>query len=156
VAKYDPRPEAYGTLDEANSALGLARAAATQRRVKDDIYGFQQELYILMAELATPPQDYEKSQYKIGPSHVARLDALLEELKGQTEVPRAFVTPGDTLAGAALDLARTIIRRGERLVARLLHEGEIANPDTLRYLNRLSDVVWVLGRYEEERSSKQG
>lgn len=152
VAKYDPRPEAYGTLDEANSALGLARALATQARVKDEVLAIQGELYVMMAELATPPENYEASKYKIGIEHVERLEMLLEDLKAQTQVQRSFITPGDTVPGAALDVARTVIRRGERLVVKLLHEGEISNSEVLRYLNRLSDVVFVLGRYEEERS----
>lgn len=156
VAKYDPRPEAYGTLDEANSALGLARATATQARVKEEVYRLQQELYVMMAELATPAEDYEASKYKIDVSHVGRLEALLEDLKSQTEIQRSFITPGDTVSGAALDVARTVIRRAERIVARLLHEGEIPNAEVLRYLNRLSDVVFVLGRYEEERIPKTG
>lgn len=156
VPKYDARPETYGTLDEASSALGLARALATQERVRQAVYELQKELYVLMAELATPAESYERSKYKIGAEHVARLDGLLEDLKAQTEVPRKFIVPGDTAAGAALDLARTVIRRGERLVVRLLHEGEIQNKQTVRYLNRLSDVVFVLGRYEEERARAGG
>ena len=156
VAKYHARPESYGTLDEATSALGLARATATQARVKVVVYDLQQDLYVMMAELATPPADYDKSKYKIGEPHVQKLDALLDELRGQTELPRHFITPGDTAGGAALDLARTVIRRSERMIARLLHEGEIPNAEILRYLNRLSDVVWVLGRYEEERTPKTG
>lgn len=154
VAKYHARPEAYGTLDEANSALGLARATATQKRVKEDVYSLQQDLYLMMAELATPPKDYELSTYKIDSGHIDNLETMLEDLKRETEVQRRFITPGDTVAGAALDLARTVIRRAERIIARLLHEGEITNPDVLRYLNRLSDVVFVLGRYEEERALK--
>ncbi len=156
VAKYHPRPESYGTLDEASSALGLARATATQPRVKEIVYDLQQDLYVMMAELATPPADYEKSRYKIDAAHVEKLDALLQELRDQTEIPRRFITPGDSLSGAALDLARTVIRRSERIIARLLHEGEIPNTEILRYLNRLSDVVWVLGRYEEERMPGTG
>jgi cob(I)alamin adenosyltransferase len=116
----------------------------------------QQDLYVMMAELATPPADYEKSRYKIEAAHVEKLDALLQELKDQTEVPRRFITPGDSVSGAALDLARTVIRRSERIIARLLHDGEIPNAEILRYLNRLSDVVWVLGRYEEERMPETG
>ncbi|MDP9353409.1 MAG: cob(I)yrinic acid a,c-diamide adenosyltransferase [Chloroflexota bacterium] len=154
VAKYSARPEAYGTLDEASSALGLARAAAMQVRVKEAVYSLQQDLYVMMAELATPAEDYERSAYRIEASHVQRLDILLEELKQETEIQRRFITPGDTLAGAALDVARTVIRRAERIIARLLHEEEIPNPEVLRYLNRLSDVVFVLGRYEEERALK--
>ncbi len=156
VPKYDPRPESYGTLDEASSVLGLARALASQRRVKDEVYQIQQELYLMMAELATPPEDYDRSRYKVDASHVARLDALLEDLKAQTEVQRRFIIPGETAAGAALDVARTVIRRAERLIARLLHEGVIANPEVLHYVNRLSDVVFVLARYEEERSPEGG
>lgn len=149
VPKYHDRPESYGTLDEANSFLGLARAMSNHQRVKTAIYEIQQDLYVMMAELATPDEDYEKSRYKITAEHVEKLDKLLEELKSQVELPRAFITPGDTMAGAALDVARTVIRRAERIIARLFHSEEISNQQVLRYLNRLSDVVWVLGRYEE-------
>jgi cob(I)alamin adenosyltransferase len=152
VPKWDPRPETFGTLDEATSALGLARAMAQQERVKAIVLRLQQELYLLMAELATGADEYERSPFKLTLEHVVGLEALAEELKAQVEIGRQFIIPGETAAGAALDLARTIVRRGERLAARLTHEGVIGNAEVLRYLNRLSDVLFILARYEEAQT----
>jgi cob(I)alamin adenosyltransferase len=150
VPKYHRRPEAYGTLDEATSALGLARAQASDPLLQDRIYALQQDIYFLMAELATPPESYEKSPFKVTAEHVARLEALSEELKAQTEIGKEFIIPGTTVTGAALDLARTVVRRGERQVARLYHEGDVTNVEALRYLNRLSDLLFILARHEEQ------
>jgi cob(I)alamin adenosyltransferase len=149
VPKYHRRPEAFGTIDEATSALGLARAHAQQQSLKDRIYRLQNDLYVLMAELATPPENYEKVDFKIKAEDVERLDAESEQLKTEVEIAKTFIVPGATVTGAALDLARTIVRRGERFVARLYHEGDITNPDALRYLNRLSDLLFIMARHEE-------
>lgn len=153
VPKYAARPEALGTVDEATSALGLARAASSDVKVKEIIYTIQQELYLLMGELATPPEHYEKMGLRMTAEHVKRLEQLEEELKQAVEIPNKFIIPGDSLAGAALDLARAIIRRAERIVVKLLHEGVIANGEVVRYLNRLSDLVFILARYSEIQSS---
>ena len=150
VPKWDPRPDTYGTVDEATSALGLARAMSAQPRVKEIILRLQRELYVLMAELATSPEEQGKhAGMIITAEHVAGLEALTEELKQDVEIGNVFVIPGETAAGAALDLSRTIVRRAERLTARLLHDGTVTNAELLRYLNRLSDVLFVLARYEE-------
>ena len=153
VPKYDPRPDTFGTVDEATSALGLARAATADQKVKEIIYQIQQELYLLMGELATPPEHYEKMGLRVTPEHVRRLEQTEEALKQEVEIPNKFIIPGDTPAGAALDLARTVIRRAERMAARLLHEGIIENGEVVRYLNRLSDLVFILARYVEVKSS---
>jgi cob(I)alamin adenosyltransferase len=149
VPKYHRRPEAFGTIDEATSALGLARAHARRQSLKDQIYHLQNDLYVLMAELATPPENYDKVDFKIRAEHVERLDAESEQLKTQVEIGKSFIVPGATVTGASLDLARTIVRRGERLVARLYHEADITNPYALRYLNRLSDLLFIMARHEE-------
>jgi cob(I)alamin adenosyltransferase len=149
VPKYHRRPEAFGTIDEATSALGLARAYAEDASLKDRIYRVQNDLYVLMAELATPPENYEKVDFKIRPEHVERLETESEQLKSEVEIGKSFIVPGATVTGAALDLARTIVRRGERSVARLYHEGDITNPNALRYLNRLSDLLFIMARHEE-------
>lgn len=149
VPKYHRRPEAYGTVDEATSALGLARAHTSSQALKDLIRGIQQDLYILMAELATPPENYGKVDFKIRTETVAKLDAEAERLKTQVEIGKEFIIPGETVTGAALDLARTIVRRAERQIARLYHEGDVTNPEVLRYLNRLSDVLFIAARWEE-------
>ena len=153
VAKYDPRPDTFGTVDEATSALGLARAVTQDQKVKDIIFRIQQELYLLMGELATPAENYEKIGLRMTPEHVQRLEQVEEELKREVEIPNKFIIPGDTHDGAALDLARTIIRRAERLAVKLLHDGIIENKEVVRYLNRLSDLVFILARYVEVKST---
>lgn len=153
VPKYDVRPDTFGTVDEATSALGLARATAQDPKVKEIIYRVQQELYLLMAELATPPENYEKMGFRMTAEHVQRLEQVEEQLKREVEIPNKFIIPGDTLDGAALDLARTIIRRAERMAVKLLHDGVIENGEVVRYLNRLSDLVFILARYLEVKSS---
>ena len=153
VAKYDPRPDTFGTVDEATSALGLARATAQDPKVKEIIYRIQNELYLLMAELATTPENYEKMGLRMTADHVQWLEQVEESLKQEVEIPNKFIIPGDTLDGAALDLARTIIRRAERMAVKLLHDGVIQNGEVIRYLNRLSDLVFILARYIEVKSS---
>ncbi|MGH2509054.1 MAG: cob(I)yrinic acid a,c-diamide adenosyltransferase, partial [Ktedonobacteraceae bacterium] len=151
--KYDPRPDTFGTIDEATSALGLARATSNDPKVKEIIYQIQQELYLLMGELATPPENYEKMGLRMTVEHVQHLEQIEEALKQEVEIPNKFIIPGDTLAGAALDLARTIIRRAERMAVKLLHDGVIANLEVVRYLNRLSDLIFIVARYVEVKSS---
>ncbi len=153
VAKYDPRPDTFGTVDEATSALGLARAMAQDQKVKDIIYRVQQELYLLMGELATTPENYEKMGLRMTIEHVQHLEKTEEALKQEVDIPNKFIIPGDTLDGAALDLARTIIRRAERMAVKLLHDGVIENGEVVRYLNRLSDLIFILARYIEVKSS---
>jgi cob(I)alamin adenosyltransferase len=153
VPKYDPRPETFGTVDEATSALGMARAIASDQRVKQLIARLQQDLYLLMGELATPPENYEQVGLRVTAGHVRRLEEEAERLKQEVEIPNRFIIPGDTPEGAALDFARTVIRRAERLAVKLLHEGIIQNGEVVRYLNRLSDLVFILARAVEVRSS---
>ena len=153
VAKYDPRPDTFGTVDEATSALGLARATTQDPKVKEIIYRVQNELYLLMGELATTPENYEKMGLRMTADHVQWLEQVEESLKQEVEIPNKFIIPGDTLEGATLDLARTIIRRAERMTVKLLHDGVIQNSEVIRYLNRLSDLVFILARYIEVKSS---
>ncbi len=153
VAKYDPRPDTLGTVDEATSALGLARALTLNLRAKVIIYQIQQELYLLMGELATLPENYEQMGLRMTTAHVSQLEQIEEELKQEVEIPNKFIIPGDTVDGAALDVARTVIRRAERMAVKLLHDGVIANGEVVRYLNRLSDLIFILARYLEVKSS---
>jgi cob(I)alamin adenosyltransferase len=153
VAKYDPRPDTFGTVDEATSALGMARAMTQDPQVKKIIYDVQNELYYLMAELATTPENYEKMGFRMTVEHVHRLEQVEESLKQEVEIPNKFIVPGDSPDGAALDMARTIIRRAERMAVKLLHDGVIENGEVVRYLNRLSDLIFILARYIEVKSS---
>ena len=153
VPKWHPRMEALGAVDEATSALGLARAHLADPAVGEAIRGVQQDLYLLMAELASPPEHYAQLGFRITAEHLAQVDALLEDYRARTTIGNQFIIPGATVAGATLDLARTIVRRGERQVARLLHDGEIGNQEVLRYLNRVSDWLVVLAGYVEGGAS---
>jgi len=153
ISKSSPRPEAYGTLDEASSALGMARAWARRPRTKEIILSIQKELLILGAELATGPRDISKSIHRVRSQNVDRLEQFMEELQRDVSLRKEFVYPGDSPAGAAIDLARTIIRRGERRAVALVHQKKVRNPAVLRYLNRLADLLFVLARYEDDASS---
>jgi cob(I)alamin adenosyltransferase len=146
--KDDLRIEAYGTVDEASSALGLARALTADRRVREIAEGLQRDLYRLGAELATNP-DSRGRFGRTSKADVAGLDALLGELEAEVTMPEGFILPGATPASGALDLARTIVRRAERRCVTLLREGGLDNDEVRRYLNRLSLLLFVLGRYEE-------
>jgi cob(I)alamin adenosyltransferase len=153
VPKYDPRPDTYGTVDEATSALGMARALTNDADARQHILTMQRQLYVLMAELATPPEHQAAVGMRITAEDVQALEHVEDDLKRAVNIPTKFVIPGDSPDGAALDLARTIVRRAERMCAKLLHEGTIQNGEVVRYLNRLSDVVFILARYLE---AKQG
>lgn len=106
-----------------------------------------------MGELATTPENYAKMGLRMTTEHVKRLEEVEDTLKREVEIPNKFIIPGDTLDGAALDLARTIIRRAERMAVKLLHDGVIQNNEVVRYLNRLSDLIFILARYREVKSS---
>lgn len=147
VPKYHPQPEAYGTVDEASSALGLARSLATLTPVKETLLAVQRDLYRMMAELAATPE--AAHQFRFDMERVAWLDGCIQQFGGQVAMPREFVMPGDTRAGAALDLARTIVRRAERLAAKLCDENLCQNRHIIRYLNRLSSLCFLLARLED-------
>jgi cob(I)alamin adenosyltransferase len=103
--------------------------------------------------LATPPEQYEQMGLRMTAEHVQHLEQVEAELQSAVEIPNKFIIPGDTLDGAALDMARAIIRRAERMAVKLLHDGVIQNTEVVRYLNRLSDLIFVLARYVEVTSS---
>ncbi|MBI4200798.1 MAG: cob(I)yrinic acid a,c-diamide adenosyltransferase [Chloroflexi bacterium] len=152
VSKTDPRCEAYGTTDEAISALGLARALSSSPRVKEIITQAQRELFTVGAELATGPSEYSTMQrhFKaVSAPMVERLEHLIDELDAEVKLPRSFILPGASAASSALDLARTILRRAERRVVGLREAGLLVNPEVLRYLNRLGDLLFMLARYED-------
>ncbi|MCS7050647.1 MAG: cob(I)yrinic acid a,c-diamide adenosyltransferase [Thermomicrobium sp.] len=151
VPKYAARPETFGTLDEASCAIGMARALATSPETKQLLVQVQRDLYLMMAELAFVP-GIEQQKYRVTEDHVRRLEETIDRLGAMVPIGRHFVLPGDTLAGATLDFARTVVRRAERLVARLYHEGEVQNEQLLAYLNRLSSLLFVLARFEDHEA----
>jgi len=156
VPKYDERIEALGLVDEATSALGLARASSNDERVRTVILEQQRNLYRLMAELATTSESAGKlSVGAVSAQDVEEVERLADELKREVEIGNRFIIPGESFPGAALDLARTIIRRAERYVTRMVHAGRVANPEVIRYLNRLSDLLFILARFVERGQSRE-
>lgn len=151
VPKYDPRPETYGVLDEASSALGVARATTKNQKIKDIILSVQKDLLIMGAELSSVPEDIQKLTRRIGEEDVKRLEQIIDELQKNITLKNEFVYPGETPVSAEIDVGRTIIRRAERKAASLKNEGFLHSTEINRYLNRLADMLFVLARYEEQR-----
>lgn len=151
MSKTDLRIEAYGTVDEASSALGLAKALTADGRVREIAEGLQRDLYRLGAVLATNP-GVEATFASIGDQDVSRLEELLRELEAEAPMPDGFVLPGQTPASGALDVARTVTRRAERRCLELLGRDGEGDGAVLRYLNRLSLVLFALARFDEARS----
>jgi cob(I)alamin adenosyltransferase len=148
VAKDDPRIEALGSLDEATSSLGLARAIATTEQTPALVIEVQRDLYQIMAEIAFVPA-LRPERYTLSPDRVGWLEAETDQMTDQITLPREFILPGDTTSGAALDVARTVVRRAERNVVSLAGDGHVDNPQLVRYLNRLSSLLFVLARFED-------
>ena len=152
VSKADPRCEAYGTVDEAVSALGLARSLVKAENLKTAIKTIQRDLFTVGAELATDPKEYSKLQKHfsvVTPEMIDHLERLIDELNEEVILPRAFIIPGASAASGALDLSRSILRRAERRVVELKEQDLLANPQVLKYINRLADLIFVMARYED-------
>lgn len=151
VGKDDARIALLGALDETTSAIGLGRALAAAARSKDLLIEVQRDLYRIMAELAFT-DEVRPAAYRLGEERVARLSELTDALTAEVPLPREFVLPGDSVAGAALDVARTVARRAEREAVALARAGQIANPQIVRYLNRLSSLLFILARFEDREA----
>jgi cob(I)alamin adenosyltransferase len=168
IAKDDLRTEAYGTIDEAVAALGLARA---QLGLKDRygvlsagfgdlpnvILRLQRELFVAAAELATNPDAWDRLEdgvTRVSQAMVDGLDSLLKDVENHIVMPTEFVVPGETPTSAALEIARTTLRRAERRAVTLGREGLIPGPHLLPYLNRLADLLWVLARAAEQAEAR--
>ncbi|MGH7609524.1 MAG: cob(I)yrinic acid a,c-diamide adenosyltransferase [Candidatus Dormibacteria bacterium] len=152
VAKDDPRTEAYGALDEAISALGLARALCSRPEVRERLLELERECFTVGAELATGHGQRGKLEAHfptLEPQAADRLEQEVHRLEDSVGLPDGFVLPGGTPGAAAIDLGRTLVRRAERRAVSLRRSGELENPEVLRYLNRLSDLLFMLARQEE-------
>ena len=152
--KDNPRIEAFGTVDEASSALGLAKSLTPHARVRTMCEELQRGLYAVGAELGTNPEA-EKSFVKTGASEVQRLEELITALEAEVVMPEGFILPGATPASGALDLARAITRRAERRCLALERQAGVENPQIRRWLNRLSLLLFVLARFEENLAGSQ-
>ena len=153
VPKDDGRTDAYGTLDEANAALGVARSLTGEdAELAADILRIQDELFVAGAELATAPEAADRLEdgvSRITPEMASDLEPLIDKYMDQVDLPPKFVLPGGTTLSAHLDLARTIVRRAERRVVTLGQAGELASADLLRFLNRTSDLLFAMARYAD-------
>jgi cob(I)alamin adenosyltransferase len=149
VPKHHQQPETFGAVDEATSALGLARSLAQAPRSDGIATALQERFYLIMAELAVVAGQEIPPAFVTSAEHVAQLEAVAAELEAEAPAPTQFVLPGATPGSGALDLARSITRRAEREASRLAAEGHPLNPEILRYLNRASSVLYDLARYEE-------
>lgn len=148
-AKFDLRVAAYGTVDEANACIGMARVHTAAEHAETDamLARIQNDMFDLGADLATPadPEGYEA--LRIVAAQVERIEADIDALNAGLSTLRSFILPGGSPAAAALHLARTVSRRAERLIVELAQTpGETVNPEALRYVNRVSDFLFVAAR----------
>jgi cob(I)alamin adenosyltransferase len=159
VLKTHPRVEAYGSTDELNTALGLARAGTADEWLRGELLSIQKQLVTLMGELATAPEDrerYAKDGFElVTPTMTTPLDALVKDLEAKKISFKGWATPGATPLAAALDFARTTCRRAERRVCALRESGDEPNAEIVIYLNRLSDVLWLLARWAETQAGNE-
>jgi cob(I)alamin adenosyltransferase len=154
VPKSDPHCEAYGAVDEAVAAVGLARALADEKRVQDMLMGIQKDLIVLSGEMATPSEAYTAfaAKHPVTTSQmVQKLEDLIDELEKEVDMPKEFITPGATAVSAAINIARATVRRAEREAVKLHQGSQLANEQILKYLNRLADLLFTLVCYEEAK-----
>jgi cob(I)alamin adenosyltransferase len=149
VEKHHARIEAVGTIDEASAAIGFARRFSKDKKTDEILLRVQRDLYLMMSEIASTPENAERFR-KIESKQIRQLEIFTDEISKLVELPSEFIIPGDSVAGAAISIARTVVRRAERRVAQLLHANEIDNPYLLRYLNRLSSLCFILELYENQ------
>src|SRR5918992_5754216 len=158
VPKSALRPEAYGAVDEAASALGLARAAAgDEPEIRADIVRIQTELFVAGAELATAPEAAERLEdgiSRITEVMVTELEPIIDRYMERVELPPQFVIPGGTELSAALDVARSALRRAERRVVTLREAEGLASEAVLHYINRASDLIYAMARFADEEHPK--
>lgn len=155
VSKADPRTDAYGTTDEAVAALGLARASIgvvndrSEALLADLILRLQRELFVVGAELATHADRRDRladGVSRVTPAMVSALEGEIDRLEELVDQPKEFVIPGETMVGAAIDMARTIVRRAERRSVELADGGGLDGSQVVPYLNRLADLLFVMAR----------
>jgi cob(I)alamin adenosyltransferase len=151
VSKASLRVEAYGEVDELNSVIGLARARTQDQEISETLGVIQNDLFTLGADLASPS---EIDVPRIDASFVERIEEWADRFLEQTKPLREFILPGGSEAGATLHLARTVARRAERRVV-ALSENEQLNPETIAYLNRLSDLLFIIARVVNHRADVQ-
>ncbi len=153
ASKADARFEAMGAVDTALSAMGLARALCANERVKEVLLQAQHDMFTVASELATDPTQYDELEKRfpvVTAKMVERLEATIDEIDKQIDLPHSFIVPGASAASGALDLARGLVRDAERRTVALNSATKLPNGEVLRYLNRLSDLLFMLARLEDK------
>ncbi len=153
VYKDSLRPETYGDIDELGSILGIARFHSRKEETKNAILYIQRCLFLVSSELATSPAALDQLPQRLDQRFLDKLDSLRDALEEQVELPGGFTIPGECLATAHLDHARTVARRCERKAVGMMREGLISNKTLIKWLNRLSDYIYLLARHEEEKAT---
>jgi cob(I)alamin adenosyltransferase len=151
VGKDHPIIALIGELDEVTSQVGFGRAVTTSPRTGETLIEVQRDIYKILAELAFT-DEIRPASFTFSGERVTYLETLTDALSDEVELPRQFILPGDTIAGAALDVARSVVRRAERTAVGLTRDGQIRNPEILRYLNRLSSLLFMLARFEDREA----
>lgn len=158
VPKDDVRTDVYGTLDEVVSALGVARAGGLVGRVEDIVIRLQREMFVVGAQLATAEDNRQKLKEgvsRVTPEMTVQAEVDIDALIAEHPLPDEFILPGESPGSAGLDLARSIARRAERLAVRMDRAEMVGDPEVLRYLNRISDLLFVLARYHEAEQGRR-
>ena len=149
AVKYDLRPETYGTLDEASAFLGLVRSKTTLPAIRDIVYTLQNHIYLINAELACPTDRLHLLQATLNQSHMDHLEEFSHRIEEESQLPSKFVLYGQSEVSALLDISRAVVRRAERRLVELHKREPLKNSYILPYINRLSDALFLLARYEE-------
>jgi cob(I)alamin adenosyltransferase len=155
VRKSDDREEAIGSLDEANSAMGLAKSLSFHPLTRDTIEWLQGMMFVLGAEAASNPERAKELRERISASSVEEVSRKLQETESLVAMPRGFSVPGANTASAAVDVARAALRRAERRLVGLSDRGDMANPHILAFANRAADLLFVLARLEADRGQER-
>ncbi|MBU0678299.1 MAG: cob(I)yrinic acid a,c-diamide adenosyltransferase [Verrucomicrobia bacterium] len=150
VSKDSPRTDAYGDIDELNSILGVARNLCRNEEVAGALLEIQRDLFIVAAELATGEEHVGRLENRVDEEMLGLLESRREAIEAVVAMPSGFVIPGGTVAAAHIDHARTVARRCERKVVKLVEGGLVGNQHLLVWMNRLSDYLWLLARLEED------
>lgn len=155
VKKYENRMEALGCLDEASAALGLSRAFVCSVEIKEIVLKMQKLLYLVMGEVAADEENRERFSV-IKQEHITEVEELIDQLSKKTKIPSEFIVPGDTKGGAFLGFARTVTRRAERRLVEMFDTGLVRNQSLIKFLNRLSSLLFILEIYENSVVGETG
>lgn len=155
VKKYEIRMETIGCLDEASAALGIARAFVCSVEIKEIVLKVQKLLYLVMGEVAADEENVAKFA-AIKSEHISELENIIEHISKKSKIPKEFIVPGDTKGGAFLGLSRTVVRRAERRLVEMFDTGLIQNSDLIKFINRLSSLLFILEIYENSVVGESG